>query len=762
MENQQQKRVFLDFLDQQGYMEEIHGMIGRQDKRLMLNLNHLRTFDNELTTNFMRHPGEYLPAFEDALREVIVQQDPTLGKTVAMHEFRIGVEGNFGSHHVSPRELSAYLLNGLVCVEGIVTKCSLVRPKIIKSTQYCQVTNRYTTKDYRDNTSLNGPATGSTMPNKDQNGNPLQVEYGMSEYMDHQMISLQEMPERAPPGQLPRSIEVLLEGDLVDQCKPGDRVALSGIHRALPSKGSTTGMFATVVLGNNLRHFSKELTQGAFHEQDIANIKRLGKRPDAIDLMATSLAPSIFGHQFEKTALLLMLLGGCEKNLANGTHLRGDINILLCGDPSTAKSQLLRFVLRIAPLAISTTGRGSSGVGLTAAVTTDEETGDRRLEAGAMVLADRGVCIIDEFDKMTDADRVAIHEVMEQQTVTISKAGIHASLNARCAVAAAANPVYGQYDPNRPPMHNIGLPDSLLSRFDLLFIVLDKKEPESDRRISKHVLSQHSQRSGPGVKPAAGSLGDPDAAKGGSAAVHPTPMFVKADGGGAAEGDDARLSTAFIKKYIHFAKMRIHPKLTEEASKRITMLYADLRAKVDDGKGRTLPVTARTLETIIRLSSAHAKAHLRNLVTVEDADAAMKLLNFAIFSEEVAAAEKRAAGEEKEAAAEDEAGGSAGGSARASVPAAREDGAAAQKAAAQPSAKAGGALVVAKARKALVLNALNTLFDSSVEEEVPKHALQQQLQSASPRFTDAELEAVLNELEEDNHIMYRDGAIHRI
>jgi len=762
MENQQQKRVFLDFLDQQGYMEEIHGMIGRQDKRLMLNLNHLRTFDNELTTNFMRHPGEYLPAFEDALREVIVQQDPTLGKTVAMHEFRIGVEGNFGSHHVSPRELSAYLLNGLVCVEGIVTKCSLVRPKIIKSTQYCQVTNRYTTKDYRDNTSLNGPATGSTMPNKDQNGNPLQVEYGMSEYMDHQMISLQEMPERAPPGQLPRSIEVLLEGDLVDQCKPGDRVALSGIHRALPSKGSTTGMFATVVLGNNLRHFSKELTQGAFHEQDIANIKRLGKRPDAIDLMATSLAPSIFGHQFEKTALLLMLLGGCEKNLANGTHLRGDINILLCGDPSTAKSQLLRFVLRIAPLAISTTGRGSSGVGLTAAVTTDEETGDRRLEAGAMVLADRGVCIIDEFDKMTDADRVAIHEVMEQQTVTISKAGIHASLNARCAVAAAANPVYGQYDPNRPPMHNIGLPDSLLSRFDLLFIVLDKKEPESDRRISKHVLSQHSQRSGPGVKPAAGSLGDPDAAKGGSAAVHPTPMFVKADGGGAAEGDDARLSTAFIKKYIHFAKMRIHPKLTEEASKRITMLYADLRAKVDDGKGRTLPVTARTLETIIRLSSAHAKAHLRNLVTVEDADAAMKLLNFAIFSEEVAAAEKRAAGVEDEAAAEDEAGGSAGGSARPSKPAAREDGAAAQKAAAQPAAKAGRALVVAKARKELVLSALNTLFDSSVEEEVPKHALQQQLQSASPRFTDAELEAVLNELEEDNHIMYRDGAIHRI
>ena len=146
-EPNQQKRVFLDFLDQQGYMEDIHGMIGRRDKRLMLNLNHMRTFDTELTTNFMRRPGEYLPAFEEALREVITQQDPTIGKTGAMHEFRIGVEGNFGSHHVSPRELSAHLLNGLVCVEGIVTKCSLVRPKVVKSTHYCPKTNRYTTKE---------------------------------------------------------------------------------------------------------------------------------------------------------------------------------------------------------------------------------------------------------------------------------------------------------------------------------------------------------------------------------------------------------------------------------------------------------------------------------------------------------------------------------------------------------------------------------------------------------------------------------------
>jgi len=717
-------------------MDDVHSMIGKRDKRLIVNLNHLRTFDPGLASSFTRQPDEYLPPFEDALREVLSQHDPTLMKTEPAHRFRIGVEGNFGSHHVSPRELGAHLLNALVCVEGIVTKCSQVRPKVVKSQHYCPATDRFTSREYRDNTSLNGPATGATYPAKDPDGNPLQIEFGMSEYMDHQMLSLQEMPERAPPGQLPRSIDVLLEGDLVDQCKPGDRVALSGIHRALPAKASASGMFMTVVLGNHLRHFSKEFQQGSFHEEDITNIKRLGKRLDCIQLMSQSLAPSIFGHEFEKTALLLMLLGGCERNLANGTHLRGDINILLLGDPSTAKSQLLRFVLRIAPLALSTTGRGSSGVGLTAAVTTDEETGDRRLEAGAMVLADRGVCCIDEFDKMTDADRVAIHEVMEQQTVTISKAGIHASLNARCSVAAAANPVYGQYDPSRPPMHNIGLPDSLLSRFDLLFVVLDKKEPESDRRISKHVLRQHS--AGASINSTAGSFDELGAVES-NTGRRATPVFLKTDQEDAADGEASRLSTAFIKKYIRFAKVRINPKLTAEAAKRITTLYADLRAKVDGSQGRTLPVTARTLETIIRLSSAHAKAHLRNLVTEEDAEAAMQILNFAIFSDSAKAAKLCTQSND-------------GGDTRH-----RENG---REPRPEDGESLGGVLVVQE-RKTLVMSALDRLFVESAEE-VPRSTLQHQLHGIMPPFNEAELDTVLHHLEEDNIIMYRDGAIHRI
>uniref|UniRef100_A0A8C1JWF0 DNA replication licensing factor MCM3 n=1 Tax=Cyprinus carpio TaxID=7962 RepID=A0A8C1JWF0_CYPCA len=644
-EMREAQRDYLDFLDDdqdQGiYQSKVRQMISENKSRLIVNLNDLRRRNEQRAAKLLNNAFEELLAFQRALKDLVASIDATYAKQ--HEEFFIGLEGSFGSKHVSPRTLTSRLLGSMVCLEGIVTKCSLVRPKVVRSVHYCPATKKTMERKYTDMTSLDAFPSSAIYPTKDEENNPLETEFGLSIYKDHQTITVQEMPEKAPAGQLPRSVDIILDNDLVDTVKPGDRTQVIGIYRCLPGKksGFTSGTFRTIMIACHAKQMSKEVSH-YFSADDVAKIKSFcrTRSKNVFDQLARSLAPSIHGHEYIKKAILCLLLGGVEKVLENGSRIRGDINVLLIGDPSVAKSQLLRYVLHTAPRAIPTTGRGSSGVGLTAAVTTDQETGERRLEAGAMVLGDRGVVCIDEFDKMSDIDRTAIHEVMEQGRVTIAKAGIHARLNARCSVLAAANPVYGRYDQYKTPMENIGLQDSLLSRFDLLFIMLDQMDPEYDREISDHVLRIHRYRDPHEQDGAALALGgaidalateDPDVTQEDEEELQ---VYEKHNPllHGSKKLKDRVVSKAFMRKYIHVAKA-LSPVLTQDAANHIAEEYSRLRSQEQLGSdiARTSPVTARTLETLIRLSTAHAKARMSKVVEMIDTDVAVELVQFAYF-----------------------------------------------------------------------------------------------------------------------------------
>ncbi|KAJ3933024.1 MAG: MCM2/3/5 family-domain-containing protein [Lentinula lateritia] len=658
-------RVFEEFLlapedNVYNYQKDIATMIRKDQTRLIVNIDDLRDYNREYADGLLKKPIDYFPAFEIGLKNAIKL---VAGEKYALKKsYKIGLGGSFGDHHVSPRNLHSGHLSKVISLEGIVTRCSLVRPKMMSSTHYCPETHMFWEKSYDDATTSYSHTvpTSALPPQTDEEGHQLQIEYGLCGFRDHQRISIQEMPERSPPGQLPRSTDVIMDDDLVDQCKPGDRIQLVGFYRSVG--GGSTGAFKSLLIANNINLLNSKIGGGIAQTQltdtDIRNINQLSKKSNIFSLLSESLASSIYGHEYIKRAILLLLLGGAEKNLPNGTHIRGDINLLMVGDPSTAKSQLLRFVLSTAPLAIATTGRGSSGVGLTAAVTSDKETGERRLEAGAMVLADRGVVCIDEFDKMSDVDRVAIHEVMEQQTVTIAKAGIHTSLNARCSVVAAANPIYGQYDIHKDPHKNIALPDSLLSRFDLLFIVTDDVEEERDRRIADHVLRMHRYLP-PGVEegtPSQDILSQPLAVEGPGVASNEeldTSPFQKYDPllhvgvGSSSSGRQTRshtrtqtskkpevLTISFVKKYIQYAKSKPAPVLTKGAADYIVQVYAGLRNEdMESNQRKTSPLTARTLETLIRLATAHAKARLSAKVEESDAREAEMIMRFALYKE---------------------------------------------------------------------------------------------------------------------------------
>ena len=621
------EREFFRLLQTDIYVQKVNDMLSLGHSRLSLNLDDLRALNPSLPALLLAQPIPFLSTLEHVLQDAVRDVAPL--KKSLTSQYRLTIEGNFGTHYVSPRGLRASLANQLVKVQGIVSRMSLVRPKLLQSVHYCDATGLGHVKVYSGQYEVTQGKNGSensAVPLKDGDGNPLQMEFGLSLYKDTQTLLIQEFPEKIPTGQLPRTVEIALEEDLVDAIRPGDRIEVVGVYKAISTATSgMSGTFKAVVLAVGVAAIRTEESEVTLTGVDVRDIKAIAAMPDALYKLGQSLAPSIYGHDEIKQALILQALGGCEKNLPNGTHLRGDVNILLIGDPSTAKSQLLRTILHTAPLASCTTGRGSSGVGLTAAIIHDKDTGERHLAAGAMVLADRGVICIDEFDKMEDADRVAIHEVMEQQTVTIAKAGVHASLNARCSVLAAANPIYGTYAPELPPSKNIGLPDSLLSRFDLLFIVLDHKSSEIDRKIAERVVRNHS--TGQCIS---------DQFDTGTEVLEERPPFDESARKSwyRADGQDL-IHRSLLKKFIHYAKSRVKPELTTEASLLIAGAWAEIRTMDSDPARKLIvPITVRTLETMIRLATACAKVTLSNRVELVHCHQAIELLKHALNQEE--------------------------------------------------------------------------------------------------------------------------------
>ncbi|CAJ0930381.1 unnamed protein product, partial [Mesorhabditis belari] len=606
--------------------------------RVIVNIDSLREKLPNRADQLLKNFAEEVGCVEAALKEVHHRANDA---NFDGH-YHVGFEGSMGDRHVNPRSLKSNFLGNLVCCEGIVTKCTSVRPKVVSSVHYCPATGKTLERRYTDATDPGSLISSNTYPTQDENKNPLTTEFGLSHYKDHQQFTLQELPECAPAGQLPRNLDVIVDWDLADAVQPGDRVRVIGLYRVMPKKrqGFTDCSFRSLIIANNVQHMSK-LASPDLETDDIKRIRKLAKDKDVFDILSRSLAPSIYGHEEVKKGILCLLLGGEEKITASGVRIRGDINVLLIGDPSVAKSQMLRYVLNTAPRAITTTGRGSSGVGLTAAVTTDPDSGERRLEAGAMVLADRGVVCIDEFDKMTDADRTSIHEVMEQGRVTIAKAGIQAQLNARCSVLAAANPVYGRYDPYKSPMENINMQDSLLSRFDLVFVLRDEHDCDRDRNVAEQVLKMHRYRTkgepdgtvlkmGGAVKTISTKPLDDDAEKGRNDGIYEKDSAWTA----VAKGEKV-LTIDFVRKFIKMAKNAPTPELGKKARDMIADAYAELRSveSVQEDTERTMIVTVRQLESLIRLSTAVARARLAKEVDPVDVEKAYGLLHFACFKE---------------------------------------------------------------------------------------------------------------------------------
>ncbi len=548
---------------------------------IVVDFEDLLAYDQELAKLLVDKPDEYLPYIERSGWAQLKIEDPEYAEMIK----KIRVRFRKLPERYSLRKVGQAQLSKLLLVDGIIVRATPVRPLVTRAAFQCRKCNSFTFVE-QSGLVMREPELCGRCRSK-----LLDFAEKQSTFINSQELRMQERPEDLPPGQLPRAIDVKLFEDLVDVARPGDRISLTGIVRAqqeVLSRGTRLRTFDLFLDANFLDISGKETEIVEITVEEEAQILEMAKDPWIHRKLLSSLAPSIYGYDAIKEAILYLLFGAVHKTLPDGVTIRGDVNVLLIGDPGTAKSQLLQYVARVAPRGLYTSGRGSTAAGLTAAVVR-EKSGGLVLEAGALVLADKGVCSIDEIDKMRPDDRVAIHEAMEQQTVSIAKGGIVATLNARASVLAAANPALGRYEPYKNITENINLPVTILSRFDLIFIMRDAPDTEVDTKMSEHILILH-------------RVGAPP--------------------------QEVPLTPQMFRKYVSYAR-GIFPALTEEASNALRDFYLRMRSTSTTADS-PIAITPRQLEALVRLSECRARSFLRDKVTVEDTDAIIRLMTISL------------------------------------------------------------------------------------------------------------------------------------
>ncbi len=594
-----------EFFEEREYRSKILTLADEypDTRSLDVRFEDLNRYDTDFAIFFLRRPQTTIAAGEEALRSLM----PSMEEELQPH---LRLKGIPRETRVHIRNLRSKHLGTFIAVEGLVRRASEVRPKIVDASFRC-VRCGAVIKEPQE-----GPAFREPMEcYEDQGGckrSSSATKFVLlgegSQYLDTQNMEVQEAPEGLRGGEEPRRLHAHADDDMTGMTMPGDRIVLNGVLRSTQrsSRFGKSTLFDIFLDVNSIEVEQVEFEEIQVTEADIEEITREAADPDIFRHIVASIAPSIYGLEVEKEALALQLFGGIAKMMPDGRRIRGDIHILLVGDPGTAKSELLAYMSRLSPRGIYATGKAASAAGLTAAAVR-EETGDGRwtLEAGALVLADRGLACIDELDKMNPQDRSAIHEAMEQQRISVAKAGITAILQARCAVLGAANPKLGRFDEHKYISEQIDLPPTLLSRFDIIFSLIDRPQSEHDRNLAEHILRGH-------------LVGE---------------ILTRQEQGESTttieinkERFRPHFEPLFFRKYVAYAK-RVFPVMSPEAIEMLKQQYLDVR-KQGEVEGASVPITPRQLEAYVRLAEASARARLSPIVSADDAARAVRIVEY--------------------------------------------------------------------------------------------------------------------------------------